>query len=122
MNDILSTIGLGDDLGTVPAITGTTYDLVDAGNSTPASASSSSGGLWNSLSNFGSGLLQFGSQALPVATQVNNLVNSTQGKTAQNNTSGATGIFGASSGNSLLLIGGAVVGVVLLVLLLGRGK
>ncbi|MGB7767428.1 MAG: hypothetical protein WBN22_01045 [Verrucomicrobiia bacterium] len=121
-DDLLNSIGLG----TTDPITGTSYDLdsttgstfLDTGStaSTPAPAAAASaatsGGLWNSLSSFGSSLLQFGQQSLPVATQVNNLVNAAQGKTAQNNTASATGTLAATASNPIvwiIVIGGLVL-------------
>ncbi len=108
MDQILSSIGLGS---------GVTGALYDGNTAATTPAASSAGSFWNSLSNFGSGLLQFGQQALPVATQVNNLVNSNQGNTAQNNTASATGVFSSANSSTIFLIGGAIVGVILL---LGR--
>ena len=123
MDDILTSIGLGDGL------TGTTYDLMDAGVSSPAlpintgvstGAASSPGttsSFWGALASDVQGLTTFASQAAPVATQVNNLVNSTQGKTAKNNTASATGSLASAASNPLVWIGLAIVGIVLAVFL-----
>ena len=120
MDDIFS----GLDLSATDLITGASYDgstqpgVADSAAIAPASSSTS---FLGTLSSFGSSLLNFGSQALPVATQVNNLVNATQAKTAQNNTASATGTFAQVAASPIVWIV-AAVGVVLLVLFAGRSK
>lgn len=122
MDDILSSIlGLGGPVADNPlgyyGSDGSTTLTNDAGSNPLGAASTSPVISSENGTSWITGLLNFATKALPVASSVNSLVSGNQGTKAANNTSSANSSLASVASNPIVWIIAGAIGLVLVLIL-----